>query len=330
MLDWGARIDEVAHQLSRDWAVEDRAAIDILLSALVPCPRTPGVWLILETNWYSRECREAWFSFGEQWLPYSLPQLRARSPWRMIEALTVEWLDAAGEERLFIEPDFERYPRFHRLTNAQYLLQRSLRLRTHSNRVGHGLRALDEREEERRQDQLSALARGVLEDRVGARPPDPPAFKEPPNFLYHLELIQRLAPWYPDWETLLRTFAILGVRHACLYGRRQTEAEDHRAMARVARDSIPPWISTALGLLLNGPHQALTLERRMGLEEATRRSGHGARLELRRLHHNGVIRWDSQKKHWAMADEHRQGVVDVLAGHAFGCRPSPICKNSHS
>jgi len=318
MLDWAARIDDVASQLSREYAVDDRVAIEILLSALVACPRTPASWLILETNWYSRECREAWFSFGEQWLPYALPQLRARSPWRVIEALTIEWLDSPGEERLFIEPDFERYPRFHRLTQAQYLLQRTLRVRTHSWRAAHPLRSLDQREEERRTDELSTLARGVLEDRVGARPADPPDFREPPQFLYHVELVQRLAPWYLDWNTLVRAFGALAVRRAYLEGRRETGPEANQAMARAAADSIPPWIVKALRRLLDAPSKSATLENLMGLREETRRSGHGARQELIRLRRNGVIEWHPQKMHWALKDDHRQGILDVLNGHAFG------------
>ena len=59
--------------------------LELLLSALVNCPRTASPWLILETNWYSRDCQDAWFAFGGHWTPCSLARLRARSSWRDIE-----------------------------------------------------------------------------------------------------------------------------------------------------------------------------------------------------------------------------------------------------
>jgi len=40
MIDWSARIDELAFQLATQYRMEDRAALEILLSALIPCRRT--------------------------------------------------------------------------------------------------------------------------------------------------------------------------------------------------------------------------------------------------------------------------------------------------
>jgi hypothetical protein len=40
--------------------MEDRAALEILLSALVPTPRTPALWLVAEPNWFLRDCAPAW------------------------------------------------------------------------------------------------------------------------------------------------------------------------------------------------------------------------------------------------------------------------------
>lgn len=319
MLDWTARIDDLMHFLAAEYGVEDRMAVKLLLSSgLLACPRTPVVWMILETDWYSRECAEGWFSFGEQWLPHSLAHLRARSPWRLIEAKTAEWLDAPNEERLFIEPDYERYPMFHRLTQSRDLLQRSLRIRLRTVRGDYPLRVLDQQAKVRRADELAALAGRVLEDRVQARPTAPPVFHQPPNFLYHLELLQRLAPWYRDWATLLEAFGVLAVRHTFLEGRTETGPEDVAAIARVAADSVPPWIRKAIQVLLDGPAGAQRLETAMGLEEKTRRSGHGAHQELVRLHRSGVIKWNAQKMHWALVEEHRQGLTELLGGRAFG------------
>src|SRR5215475_11632568 len=105
MVDWAGRIDERMHKLATEHGVDDRAAVEVLLSAQIACPRTASTWLILETNWFSRECLDAWFSFGESWIPIALPTLRARQPWRSIEEQTKEWLDNPSDERLFVEPD---------------------------------------------------------------------------------------------------------------------------------------------------------------------------------------------------------------------------------
>lgn len=318
MLDWTSRIDDLMAFLKQEYAVEDRQAVEILLSAgLLSCSRVPVVWMILEHDWYSRECAEGWFSFGEQWLPYSLATLRARSPWRLIEARMAEWLDAANEERLFIEPDYERYPRFHRLTQAQDMLQRTLRIRVRTQRVANPLRAIDRVAKERRADELAAISSRILEDRVQARPLDPPAFRHPPNFIYHLELLQRLSPWYRDWNTLVEIFGALAIRRAYLEARTETGPEEVAALARVVADSIPPWIVKALRRLLEGPADPLPLERIMALGEERRRSGHGAHGELVRLHRSGIIFWHRKIMRWAIVEEHRQGLTDVINGRAF-------------
>ena len=318
MLNWASRIDDLADKLAREYTIDDRPAIEVLLSALVNCPRTPSSWLILETNWYSRDCLEAWFSFGEHWIPCSLPRLRGRGPkWREVEAETQEWLDNPSDERLFVEPDYERYPRFDRLSQAQFLLNRSLRIRTRSARAADPLRSLDKYNQDRRTDELNAATRYVLEDRVQARPQDPPRFIEPPNFLYHVELIQRLAPWYSDWHTLVKAFALLAVRRAFLFGRAETDESDNQAMARVLRDSIPPWIAKALRLLLEGPSKRQTIEKHMQLEEKSQRSKHGARRELVRLHRNGLIQFNKLARHWTIAENHREGIRAALESRTF-------------
>src|SRR5215471_8838252 len=100
MLDWSASIDELAFHLASQYRMEDRQALEILLRALIPCPRSQSCWLILETNWFSR-CRPAWFSFGETWLPESLPLVRAMRPRNPNQRIAVV-------PRLFVEPDYDR------------------------------------------------------------------------------------------------------------------------------------------------------------------------------------------------------------------------------
>src|SRR5262245_40861817 len=109
--------------------MEDRTALEILLSALVRCPRTPSLWLVLETNWFARNCGLGWFSFGETWLPQSLPLLRTMRP-RKANQLLAAWLTEEPAPRLFVEPDYDRrLPHYGRISESRFLLGRSLRLR---------------------------------------------------------------------------------------------------------------------------------------------------------------------------------------------------------
>ena len=317
MIDWAARVDELAARLAREEGVEDRTALDLLLSSLIDCPRTPTVWLILETNWYARNCLEGWFSFGREWVPHSLARLRARYPWREIEGEINRFLETPEHRRLFIECDFERYPYFSRLTQAHFILQRTLRVRSLMKRTAEPAALVDQMVADRRRDELQAATRWITDDHARLRPVDPPEFIPPPDFLYYAELLQKLAPWYPDWGQLLKALTGLAVRRAYLYGRRQTDETDYAAMARVIQDSIPVWIAKALRILLEGQTKCLTVEARMGLEEKTRRSGHGAHLELVRLHRAHIIGYNNSSQAWYLAPAHKQGVRLALDGGAF-------------
>jgi hypothetical protein len=109
MLDWGARSDDVAFFVATQYRMEDRQALEILLSALIPCPRTPALWLVLETNYYRRSCESAWFSLGASWPVCSLGEIRSRRPHRDVKREITAWLeDSLDIPRLFIEPDFDR------------------------------------------------------------------------------------------------------------------------------------------------------------------------------------------------------------------------------
>src|SRR5262249_52457674 len=130
MLDWSSRVDDLAFHLSTGYRMEDRAALEILLSALVPCPRTPSLWLVLETNWFARDCGLGWVSFGETWQPASLPLLRTMRS-RDANKLIATWLDNRSPQgRLFVECDYDgRIPRYRPLCDSRSLLTLTLRLR---------------------------------------------------------------------------------------------------------------------------------------------------------------------------------------------------------
>jgi hypothetical protein len=316
MWNWQARIDELHHHLSAFYQIEDQEAIGILLAGLIDCPRTPAVWLILETNWYSRNCEESWFAFGGAWSPRSLGELRSMRP-RRANDLIGEWRDEPVLSRLFVEPDWQQLPRSRGISEISMLVARSLRVRSMIPRTGRIL-AVDERERERRADQLAALTRTVIEDRIRARAQDPPVFREPANWLYRVELLQRLAPWYPDWTMLLNALATLAVRHAYLYNRSETEEDDWKIIRRVMHDSIPPWIGKAVESLSEEPADAdsakklnfTALRCAMGINAAD--SPRGATAELYRLRQRGLIQWRPKKMEWAMVREHRAGMREIV------------------
>ena len=324
MIDWAGRIDELAEALRRQHAINDRLALEALLSAMIDCPRAPTSWLILETNWHSRDCENGWFSFGKLWQPASLKRLRARYPWREIEAEMKEWIENPAEAHLFIEPEYETYPVFCRLTQAQFLLQSSLRIRAPAPRTASPLRELDPHDANRRQAELATYAKAVIEDRVGARPQTPPRFIEPPEFLYYFELVQKLAPWYSDWRMLVRAFAALAMRHAHLHGRAETGPADNALLARVASDSVPPWIAHALRLLLENHAHTKVLIKAMRLPGGGTRAGsrYSVRSELTRLERAGIIEWDRHETHWKLSSGHRAGVRALLEGRAFSALAS--------
>jgi hypothetical protein len=311
MLDWSARLDELNFFLNTTYKVDDAQAVAILVSALVDCPRTQPVSLILETHWHCRECHAAWFSFGQTWKPQSLGQLRSLRPRNANQAITA-WLDQPPQPSLFVEPDFMQRPNWRRISQSPFLLGRSLRLRSVSAPHGATL-PVDEQRERQRADQLRALTADVLQDRAGARPLDPPVWREPPAFLYHTEIAQRLGGWHQDWGQTASALRTLAVHHAYLHGRSEIEETDWSLLARVAADMIPPWVHRAVRYLSAArDHQAetRTLAREMRLEP----SHHP---ECARLHSRGLFTYNQSAQIWGLVPDHIRGVEDVVAGRAF-------------
>jgi hypothetical protein len=296
-----------------------------LLASLIECPRTPAPWIVLESNYYSRQCQLAWFAFGEHWAPRSLGEIRARRPHRDINREISAWLtDEPDIPRLFLEPDFNRRPRTDRLAELPYLFGRCLRV--HSITAPNGATLpVDERADQQRADQLAAYTRAVLEDRIGARGPSPPTFRtQPPDFLYFVELAQHLSGWQRDWGELASLLRTLAVRIAYLHGRPEVSEEDWPALARVARDTVPCWIRRGLEHLRTAPDQHSThllLARAMRLDGEDRESANYARDELRRLHQQGILEWAPVKKRWRLAPQHAKAVIETAAGRAFGISP---------
>ena len=107
MLNWARRVEELHYYVSSTYQISDTQAVDILLAAFLPVPRTPAQWLIIEINWYSCCCDSAWFSFGGTWRPRSLGEIRSMRP-RKANELISEWLNEPQVPRLLVGPDGEK------------------------------------------------------------------------------------------------------------------------------------------------------------------------------------------------------------------------------
>jgi hypothetical protein len=239
-MDWLGRIDELAHYLSTEYRVEDRGALEVLLAALVDCLRTPPLWLVLETNYFQRDCSPGWFALGQTWAPMHLSELRGLRS-RNANALIGQWL-ADGRGHCAVECDYDGViPRYRPLADSRTLLARTLRLRVQTPSCC-ALSPVDQRDAERRSLQLRALVDDALKDRLGTRGSDPPAWKEPGAFLYTVELAVRLSGRHRDYGQTALLLRSLAVRRAHLYGRREADESDWGAIERVILDSIPLWV----------------------------------------------------------------------------------------
>jgi hypothetical protein len=318
MIDWEERIDELVLFLSREYRVEDRAAVEVLLAALIDCPRTPALWIVIETGWFQRECSPGWFAFGGHWVPESLPALRLLRPrWanRRIDA----WI-ADERSHLAVEPDYHRLHRWHIRVDSPSLLTRTLRLRVPATSDG-ATRPIDLRASDARTQRLYALASDVLDDRASARPPDPPVWREPANFLYLVEIACRLGGRSPDYGQIAHALRALAVRRAWLLGRSQVDETDLAILARALNDSIPPWIMRLFRHLENAPDHRAPAET---LQDVMRVEGPDNH-ELARLGGAQLLKY--QRGHvWSLVPTHAPAVSLLIAGRAFSPAARPAAR----
>lgn len=319
MLDWAARIEDLHEFLAREYDVTDTLAVEILLSALIPCPRTANIWITLETNWATPECDTAWFGFGGEWLPVSFLDLRGRgASWRDREQKVSEWLGGPIQERLFVEPEYEHYPRWSFFAQALLIQARALRLRTRTPRSLAGLNLLDQYQEELTLDKLRHLTQNIIKEGKHWRSENPPAFVDPPHFAHYVEMLEKLSGWFTDWRILVRSLAWLAVRHAYLFGREETGPPEDRILERIMRDSIPPWIHKAIEALAGGESKTVTVSKKMGLEERSKNNFRvGPRSELRRLKVAGVVESSGNHLNLQLVPKYRDSVLRLIRGEAF-------------
>jgi hypothetical protein len=253
MIDWNARIDDLMEALERHWGINDRTVVECLLAAQLNVPRTPVTWIVLETPWYDRHCEHGWFSFGGIWPVMSMAYIRHSGQAYQMRSWSEIWL-TQPKARLFIEPDFQAlWKQPSRLPQYRFITQRALRFRTPLPKTDFPLRTLDFVESAKVQTEVGLLAKKILNDPTGARSPVPPKFRPNFNFCYHLEVLQKLSPFYSDWNVLATTFAAMAVRRAHLFGRTATDESDLAALSRMASDMVPQWIALAFERLSLGP-----------------------------------------------------------------------------
>lgn len=209
----------------------------MLPSSLTLMPRP---WYIVETDFPSRDCTDAWFSFGNSVTVNSLATARVLRN-RDTEAMMRQWLDrkAGGCEGIFVDAEWRKlhHMRIHRSgdhINYSSLLHSCLRLRIVHPKSDQALRV--DRTADRME--LARLTRRVLDNDL--RPP--PKASEvmsmipPRSFYYWCEVVQKLSPWITDWETLTGSIAATVRNIALLYA--DGRPCDWSCAERLLRDSI--------------------------------------------------------------------------------------------
>ena len=323
MIDWNARIDDLMAVLERDWNIADRQTVEILLAAMIDLPRIPAPWIILETPWTDWNSEYGWFSFGNLWPTYSLDKLRRRRANSETQQMIADWLDDRKTARLFVEPEWNVYWKWTRMKTFDFLVQRSLRLRTALPKTDLALRTLDSQDGLNLAAEIAFYARKILHDPSNARHPAPPKLRHvPDNFLFHIELVQKMSPWFPQFNLLATGLGSIAVRRAYLFGRTETDASDFETIARLAADTVPVWTTMAFERLCCGPaHQdellkIITPYRKDKLKTGTTNQ---YLTELLRLQHEGLFyrRKDVKTWPWTLRPEHATAMRDIIDGLAF-------------
>lgn len=258
------RIEELHYYLEARYGQKDRQATEILLAALLDpsLSLTRHPWIIIETDYPSRDTSDGWFSFGGTAAVHSLADARAVRP-RIGEQLVLGWMKQ--KTCLFVESEWRRLPKgigkgekAHARVNWDSLVARCVRLRVDHPRGPYALsinRLNDQAE-------LSRLTRRVLDndlrdmdlsrrlasssqvDRSGGGP------VVPAGLLYWCELLQKISPWQSDWESLLCSLGAIARNIALL---RQTDGTPGWAAAeRVIRDSVGWTTGWILGQVTRG------------------------------------------------------------------------------
>jgi len=289
-----ARIDELHEWLTARYGQRDRQATEILLAQMLDqtVSRRRAPWIIIETDYPSRDTSDAWFSFGGEARPeprsLAVPRtLRAQK----CETILQEWLADSGKPCLFVEAEWRRLPTAGcgaklLMTTHSYgtVLSACVRVRVEHPRGSHAARS----EQDADAAELARLTRRVLDNdhrvNLGAAIADYSA-STPESLFYWSELVQRVAPIQTDWEALTGSLVTIARNIGLLYG--DGRGPDWRAAERTMRDTIPYTVEWLLG--------QTSLDKKRGIKayRLFRESGYGVDgplvKEIRRLHHTGVL-----------------------------------------
>jgi len=299
------RLNDLHAFLESTFGHKDRQSTDVLLTALLPESVTGyrRPWIIIETDWPSRDCSSAWFSFGltgdhtidtnhNGFMVRSLSVPRVQRS-QLCEEILQDWLSLrrTSAPGLFVDAEWRRMPTSGRgavllMATHSYcvLLTQCIRLRIAHPRGGFGTMPRDE--QTKATTELARLARRVLDcsHRPLSRPL--PDRRQPASLFYWCELLQRLAPLQTDWETLTGSLTAIATGVGALYGR-ETVSFDGEVASRLMRDCVPyatRWILESSGLERSKGIKAFQLFKQSG-QVADR----AIVAEIRRLAREGVL-----------------------------------------
>lgn len=241
------RIGELHRYLHDTFGMQDTAACDILLACLLDTRSTGAQkpWIVVETDWMSRDCREAWFDFGGMAGAQSLASARIEraSP---AEAMVNTWLASrkAGCAGIYVEAEWRRLAR---LSHGRGVLQASplnsayamlmsgcVRLRTEYPKTAWATMETDRRTADLRE--LKRLTMQVLDSQYREKVPGAGA-AAPGAMLYWCELLQKISLTSRDWNTLIWSLAQV-VRNACTLYNDPSRQPDWSIAERLIRDSV--------------------------------------------------------------------------------------------
>ena len=285
------RLSDLHQWLECRYGQRDRQATEVLLGALLPREilKAKSPWMVLETDYPSRDTLDGWFSLGGEFRPqpHSLAFARIQRATRCEGILQDWWKDRqAGRPGLFIEAEWRRLPGSGKgatllMQTHSYgaLLATCLRLRVAYPKGDHAARMQKQEDDA----ELARLTRRVLD--CSHRTTVERKSNLPSGFLYWCEMLQKVAPLQTDWESLTGGLATIARSIALLYN--DGRPPDWQAAERVMRDCVP-WVNEwILG------QTALDRGRGIKAYQMFVQSGHTLDkplvAEIRRLSREGVL-----------------------------------------
>ena len=295
------RIAELHAHLAAVWSQRDTQATEILLAALLPASltRMRRPWLIVETDYLSRDTSAAWFSLGMPEYVHArslaVPRsVRARDCRQWSDNVLAE--DPFDQPGVFVDAEWRVLPNRYKCVTAiasyYALLARCVHLRVAQPKSDIGVRTMNARESDRLE--LARLARRVLDSQhrspvahstpQGVLLAGASADTAPQSLYYWSELVQKLAPAQVEWECLTGSIAAVAHGIATLYN--DGRAPDWFAAERGLRDTVPYATTRLILEASHGPVAARMAHIQSG---GVTGSGERVTVELKRLEREGVL-----------------------------------------